>query len=383
MEFIMSRKVVNPGTVHLVLPEREAAARACRKLLAVPGSPERVADMIHKLSGIMFKDEERKFIRYEWILLIMEKIFENEPFSDDLDAILDDKLGDDAKKDKPINPYRPEGYSVKEDDFSDFHIPDFEDLFDKSEGQFANEEEYLEVLKDVCADFLTSVQLLLDVNFSKKEGNDIIVSLDGTDVSFTKFMDEFSNGDLLERFSIDQLLGMLIALPPGVLEKISKRLDEFFFQGVMKRKFYNLSLKRYLGRITYYKKNESDNPYFKDKVTDYQTIANSVSKKISKNETNTSILLDFKDAISTYIESKEAGQDNQSAKNSALSKLGSEFEVKVEEKRMDASSEKAPASTTAVHASSDDAQNDANQSKDQSKDKSKPEPKVHAPEIDD
>jgi hypothetical protein len=68
MEFIMSRKVVNPGTVHLVLPEREAAARACRKLLAVPGSPERVADMIHKLSGIMFKDEERKFIRYEWIL---------------------------------------------------------------------------------------------------------------------------------------------------------------------------------------------------------------------------------------------------------------------------------------------------------------------------
>ena len=132
--------IVQPGVVHLVLPKKAAAAKACRKLLAMPNSPERIADMINKLSNIMFQDEENKFTRYEWILLILEKIFQNEPFSEDLEAFLDDaqdtvKVKDDAVK--ADESHNIDGVDFRDEDFSDLGIPDFDELF-VPDGQFGS-----------------------------------------------------------------------------------------------------------------------------------------------------------------------------------------------------------------------------------------------------
>ena len=114
-------KVVNPGTVHLILPKKAAAAKACRKLLAMPNSPERVADLINKLSGIMFKDEENKFIRYEWILLILKEIFRNEPFTEDLEAFLD-QAQDTIDSKSASESQSIDGVNLSEEDFSDLGI---------------------------------------------------------------------------------------------------------------------------------------------------------------------------------------------------------------------------------------------------------------------
>ena len=321
----MRSKLVNPGVVNLVLPAKKAASKACRKLLALPDSPERVADMIQKLSSIIFKDEEKRFIRYEWILLILEKIFENEPFSDDLNELIcasvEEATQSDPDKKQPASTYRPDIKAKESEDFSDLYISDFDNLFDKAEGQIVDQKEYLSVLQEVCADFLESVQVLLDLNLAKKNGEDTIISFDGNDISFSKFMDQFINGDLLDKFSIEDLVGMLTSLPPGVLEKLNLQLDKVFLQSMMRRKFYKVSLQRYLGRISYYKNNETNNLYFKDKLEDYHTLAKAVNEKISKNETNTSAMLDLKESIEVYLSAVKNGIDNDSAKDSALSAI--------------------------------------------------------------
>ena len=327
MELFVSN-IVQPGIVHLVLPKKAAAAKACRKLLAMPNSPERVADMINKLSNIMFQDEENKFTRYEWILLILEKIFQNEPFSEDLEAFLDDAQG--AVKDKGDagntgESHDIDGVDFRDEDFSDLGIPDFDELFDKAESQFTDMEENLKNLKDLSSEFLIAVELLLDLNNSKREKLEVMIDVDGESMSFTKFTDSILNGDLLEKFSFDQLMSMIFALPPGVIEKLSKKLDDMFFQSVLKRKFYNLSLKRYLGRISYYKDSESDNNYLKAKLDDYQSFATQANKKIGLVELETKSILDIKSAVSDHL----GAEVDVKAQAEAAAKTP-------EEKRMDA-----------------------------------------------
>ncbi len=305
MELFVSN-IVQPGIVHLVLPKKAAAAKACRKLLAMPNSPERVADMINKLSNIMFQDEENKFTRYEWILLILEKIFQNEPFSEDLEAFLGDaqdtvKVKDKGDAVKTGESHNLDGVDFRDEDFSDLGIPDFDELFDKAENQFTDMEENLKNLKDLSSEFLIAVELLLDLNNTKRENVEVTIDVDGEGMSFTKFTDSILNGDLLEKFSFDQLMSMMFALPPGVIEKLLKKLDDMFFQSVLKRKFYNLSLKRYLGRISYYKDSESDNNYLKAKLDDYQSFATQANTKIGFIEKETKSILDIKAAVDEHL----------------------------------------------------------------------------------
>lgn len=319
-------KTVQPGIVHLVLPKKAAAAKACRKLLAMPNAPERIADMINKLSNIMFQDEENKFTRYEWILLILEKIFQNEPFSEDLEEFLDD--AQDAVKDKGGNTdeaHSIDGVDFRDQDFSDLGIPDFDELFDKAESQFTDMEENLKNLKDLCAEFLIAVELLLDLNNTKRENLEVMIDVDGESMSFTKFTDSILNGGLLEKFSFDQLMSMIFALPPGAIEKLLKKLDDMFFQSVLKRKFYNLSLKRYLGRISYYKDSESDNNYLKAKLDDYQSFATQANTKIGLAEKETKTILNIKSAVDEYL----GAEVDVQAQAEAAAKTP-------EEKRMDA-----------------------------------------------
>jgi hypothetical protein len=324
MEFDMSK--VNPGIVSLNLPGPDAASRACRKLLSMPGSPERVADMIDKLSSIIFRGEEQKFIRYEWILLILQRVFENEPFSEDLNDLL--SIPSDGGK---MKSNVSSNSTLKDGDFSDFNIPCFNDLLDKAEGQFETDEEYLSTLQEVSAEFLVSVQLLLDINSSKKEGDNIIINLGGKDIFFTNLMDDLLNGDLLERFPVNDIASAFLSLPPGALEKVRKRLDGVFNQSIIKRKFYSLSLKRFMGRISYYKSNEQDNLYYKEKLSEYQLMADTANKKISNNENKTQILLDFKESLTKYVISLESGKSVSESKKYALdTSFGEEFMAKVE-----------------------------------------------------
>jgi hypothetical protein len=301
MEILVSN-IVQPGIVHLVLPKKAAAARACRKLLAMPNSPERVADLIDKLSRIMFQDEENKFTRYEWILLILEKIFQNEPFSEDLEVFLDQAQDVvDGKDTSAVKNQNIDGVDFRDEDFSDLGIPDFDELFDKAENQFSDMKENLKNLKDLCAEFLIAVEVLLDLNSTKRDQLEDMIDVNGESMSFTKFTDSILNGDLLEKFSFDQLMSMMFALPPGVIEKLLKKLDDMFFQTMLKRKFYNLSLKRYLGRISYYKSSEADNDYLKAKLEDYQTSATQAHEKINLIETETTQILDIKAAVDEHL----------------------------------------------------------------------------------
>ena len=273
---------LNPSTVYLDLPNDAAAAKACRKLMAMPNSPERVADMLDKLTSIMFKDEENKHTRYEWILLILEKVFSNEPYSSDLKKFTSGDKTDAAQKggvDESMDGLSIDGVDLSSEDFSDLGIPDFDQLFDKGEDQLSSTEDNLQNLSKLCGDFLNAVELLIDLNNIKQSNSEVMLDLDGEQISFTHLMDEFVNGDLLDKLGKDGLLSMLFALPPGVAERILNRLDDLFSQSLLKRKMYHLSIKRYLGRITYYKRSETDNQFYSSKIEDYQGLARNASEK--------------------------------------------------------------------------------------------------------
>ena len=81
----------------------------------------------------------------------------------------------------------------------------------------------------------------------------------------------------------------------------------------MKRKFYNLSLTRYLGRVSYYKSSEKDNPYVKEKIDDYQEFANSVDNKIAAVEHETAHILELSEAVKGHISGLEATSEEEAS----------------------------------------------------------------------
>ena len=373
-------KVVNPGTVHLILPKKAAAAKACRKLLAMPNSPERVADLINKLSGIMFKDEENKFIRYEWILLILKEIFRNEPFTEDLEAFLD-QAQDTIDSKSASESQSIDGVNLSEEDFSDLGIPDFDELFDKAENQFTDMEENLKNLKDLCSEFLLAVEILLDLNNTKRDQLEQMIDVNGQSISFSNFMDSFLNGDMLENFSFDQLMSMIFALPPGVLEKLLNKLDDMFFQSMLKRKFYNLSLKRYLGRISYYKESESENDYLKSKLEDYQQAATQANEKIGLIEKETKQILKVKSAVEEHIGAEVDVQAQADAATKTPEELKLDEVLKsLPEIEPDVKMESSEQAFKSVDAHKED---DASKAKDKEKEVSKDQRRDTSPKIDD